>query len=85
LSIIYNLVDKHLQESSISVYRNSKSYTPHITIGRVKGPFDKKILYEIDKNREQDFGRFQVDNVVLYQSTLMREGPKYSPIKIFEI
>jgi 2'-5' RNA ligase len=51
----------------------------------VKGPFDKKILYEIDKNREQDFGRFQVDNVVLYQSTLMREGPKYSPIKIFEI
>ncbi len=85
LSVIYNLVDKHLQESSISAYRDSKSYTPHITIGRVKGPFDKKILHEIDEDREQDFGSFQVDNVVLYQSTLMREGPKYSPIKIFEI
>ncbi len=85
LNAIYDSINKELQVSTINVNRDSKGYTSHITIGRVKSRYDTKILKDINNNREQVFGTFQIKNVVLYQSILMKEGPKYEPLKIFEI
>ena len=85
LETIYLLVDKHLQESTIGINRDTKPYTPHVTIARIKGPFDRDIFQTLSSYGEHEFGSFQVNNVILYRSILRREGPLYEPMKIYEL
>ena len=85
LETIYSLVGKHLQESTVGISQDTKSYTPHVTIARIKGPFDRDELRKLESYREQEFGNFQVNQVLLYQSILQRAGPLYEPVKIYEL
>jgi len=85
LETIYSLVSRHLQESTIGISRDTKGYTPHVTVARIKGPFNRYILRKLEDYREHTFGCFQVNNVVLYQSILQRQGPLYEPLKIYEL
>jgi 2'-5' RNA ligase len=85
LHAMYTLVDRHLRESGIDVQVDNKGYTPHVTIARIKGTFDDKLLDELKTSEDREFGGFQVNNAVLYQSTLTREGPRYEPVKVFQL
>jgi 2'-5' RNA ligase len=65
----------HAQAPEIE--REKRGFTPHITIGRVKdaAPLLKKNILLLEEKR------VLIDNLVLYQSTLTREGAFYIPLK----
>jgi 2'-5' RNA ligase len=52
-------------------------FTPHITLGRVKGavPLLKRGITPLEEKR------FVIDTIVLYQSTLTKTGAIYTPLK----
>jgi 2'-5' RNA ligase len=83
LNAIYAGINRGLKETGLKIKRDEKGYTPHLTIGRVKGKYDKRIINEIQDKRDIEFGTFQVKNVILYRSILRREGPIYKSLKIF--
>ena len=60
-----------------------RSFTPHLTIGRWRqfNGSPKELGDEIEKWRGHDFGRSNVDEVILFQSVLKPEGAVYRPLK----
>jgi 2'-5' RNA ligase len=62
---------------AVGIQKEDRGFTPHITIGRVKGagPLLKRDILPLEEKR------FLLDNLVLYQSTLTREGALYTPLK----
>jgi RNA 2',3'-cyclic 3'-phosphodiesterase len=62
---------------AVGIQKEKRGLAPHITIGRVKdsGPLLKKNLLPLEGKR------FILDSLVLYQSTLTREGALYAPLK----
>jgi 2'-5' RNA ligase len=62
---------------AVGIQKEDRGFTPHITIGRVKGaaPLLKRDILPLEEKR------FLLDSLVLYQSTLTREGALYTPLK----
>ncbi len=59
-----------------------KDYIPHVTIARFKNRPSKKLLDFLMSHKNLYFGEMVVENVVLYKSTLTKNGPIYS--KLYE-
>lgn len=62
-----------------------RSYTPHLTLGRVraiKGPSRSRIpdgvMQLMSQHAETDFGTIRLGEVVLYESVLSDSGPTYT-------
>jgi RNA 2',3'-cyclic 3'-phosphodiesterase len=73
-AIFHDIEDRLL---AVDIQKERRGFTPHITIGRVKDSgflLKKNILPLEEKN-------FLLDTLVLYQSTLTREGALYTPLK----
>jgi 2'-5' RNA ligase len=70
---IFDDIDRSL--SRLGIERESRSFTPHLTLGRRKipAPLLERDIPEIEKQR------FTVNRIVLFQSTLTREGSIYTP------
>jgi RNA 2',3'-cyclic 3'-phosphodiesterase len=71
-------------EESIYIHGFSKedrSFSPHLTIGRVKSPRGLEELAEIIKATSFQTASFPVNEVVVMESTLTPEGPIYSPLR----
>jgi len=67
-------------------FRKERSYIPHLTIGRVKGPRNREAL--ISKIRELetvDIGPLPVNKLVLKQSELTPVGPIYTDLQDFPL
>jgi len=62
-----------------------KKYTPHITIGRVKGRDTGGLIEALDSLTEGSFGTLSVKEVVLYRSTLTPHGPIYDKIRVYSL
>jgi len=62
---------------AVDIQKERRGFTPHITIGRVKDA----ALLPIRDIMPLEERRFLLDNLVLYQSTLTREGALYTPLK----
>ena len=62
---------------AVGIQKEKRGFAPHITIGRVKdvAPLLKMNIVPLEEKR------FLLDNLVLYQSTLTREGALYAPLK----
>ncbi|MBX9627766.1 MAG: RNA 2',3'-cyclic phosphodiesterase [Gemmataceae bacterium] len=61
------------------VAREERAYTPHLTLGRVKGEADGQTLApELPKLLAWDGGRCVVNEVLVYSSELWRDGPEYA-------
>jgi len=58
--------------------RERRPFTPHLTIGRVKGP-DRvgKAMLELEKHKTDAFGAMTVRKVALFESILRPEGAEY--------
>lgn len=58
--------------------RERRAFTPHLTIGRVKGP-DRvgKAMLELEKHRTAAVGAMTVRKVALFESLLRPEGAEY--------
>lgn len=70
----------------IGIKKENRNFVPHITLCRVKsGKNIDKLIKEIKKNKDKEFGNFEVKNINLMKSNLLPEGPKYIPEKVFEL
>jgi 2'-5' RNA ligase len=65
--------------------REKREFRPHLTIGRWReGARGGDALRRVvDEWRGRDFGAFAVDETVLFQSTLRRDGAVYKALKTF--
>jgi 2'-5' RNA ligase len=69
---------KDIEESclALGIEKETRPYTPHLTLGRrkVPGPIPDKALVMLERMS------FNVDSVVLFKSTLRPEGALYTPV-----
>jgi 2'-5' RNA ligase len=72
---IFHDIESRLLAADIQ--KEVRVFTPHITVGRVKdaAPLLKRNIIALEEKR------FLLDNLVIYQSTLTREGALYAPLK----
>ncbi len=72
--------------NGIGVEKDRRHYVPHLTLGRVK---DRRKCPSLDALsaavEDQDFGRVDVDSIVLMRSDLRPTGAVYTPIQRFSL
>lgn len=75
---LYTALEERLLD--LGVYRKEeRDYTPHLTLGRVKGEADGFALAaELPGLLAWDGGRTTVNEVLLFSSELRRDGPEYA-------
>jgi 2''-5'' RNA ligase len=83
----FSSIQKELdQEFAKMGFKKERSYIPHLTIARVKGPKNKELLAEtINKFQEIEIGEMTVEKLVLKKSELTPVGPIYTDVKEFFI
>jgi len=60
---------------------DEKEFSPHLTVGRVKGPSNLlNLINVINEYQNLDFGEFIVNKVTLFKSTLTSKGPIYDAL-----
>jgi len=61
--------------------REKRGFTPHLTLGRVKGP-DRvpQAMAALGRHREDPFGAMTVRKVTLFESVLHPEGARYKAV-----
>jgi 2'-5' RNA ligase len=61
--------------------RETRTFRPHLTLGRVKSPRQLAPLLEhLNKHRQADFGTVSVRALTLFESRLTPEGAEYTQI-----
>ena len=71
-----------IQLEKIGFQSEDRPLHPHLTLGRVKSSKGKRELVEkMEKHKEEEFGDFQVERVVLFKSDLRPTGPIYTPLR----
>jgi 2'-5' RNA ligase len=72
--------------SSIGFSREKRSFSPHLTLGRVKDPQVRKNLRDIlEKYIDEDWGNYEASWIIFYRSDLKPAGPVYSILKKIEL
>ena len=72
--------------TSAGVEPESRPFSPHLTLGRVKSPRNVKALQAaLPGWRDAEFGGADVEAVVLYKSTLRPQGALYEVLSRFEL
>lgn len=80
-------IAKYLEDAleELGFERENREFTPHITLGRLKGDFAKRsgvramdVLF--DQYKDTDFGGCRVARILLKKSELTPNGPIYSNI-----
>ncbi|MDP4208801.1 MAG: RNA 2',3'-cyclic phosphodiesterase [Bacteroidota bacterium] len=62
------------------------SFTPHITIGRIKSlGKDNNLINLIEKYKEVDFGKICIPELTFFQSITTSEGAQYKVIEKFKL
>ncbi|WP_221290592.1 RNA 2',3'-cyclic phosphodiesterase [Stygiolobus caldivivus] len=60
---------------------DEKEFSPHLTLGRIKGPRNVVNLVQVlNEYASTDFGEVNVEEVTLFKSTLTPKGPIYDPL-----
>jgi 2'-5' RNA ligase len=66
----------------IGIQPEDRPFHPHLTLGRMKSSRGKEgLVGRMERHREEDFGDFQVERVVLFKSDLKPSGPIYTPLR----
>lgn len=67
--------------SNMGFKKEKRKFSPHLTVGRVKGGRNKHLLAEIiSRWKDEDFGTMDVNNIRLKKSILGPQGPTYSTL-----
>lgn len=76
-------LQKNIDESLKSLFREEKDFKAHITIARVKYPEDKKQFLQQIKKIKVENKRVEIKDFRLVKSTLTPKGPIYEDLGIF--
>jgi 2'-5' RNA ligase len=81
LNALASRVEKALIPFGFAAER--RAFTPHLTVGRWRefNGSSKELGNEVEKWQGHDFGRSNVDEVILFQSVLKPEGAVYRRLK----
>jgi 2'-5' RNA ligase len=70
-----------IQLEKIGFQPEDRPFHPHLTLGRMRSSRGKEELVGgMEKHREEEFGDFQIERVVLFKSDLRPTGPIYTPL-----
>jgi 2'-5' RNA ligase len=73
-------LEKELEK--IGFEPEGRSFHPHLTLGRVKSNRGRdELVGRMERYREEEFGDFQVERMILFKSDLRPTGPIYTPLK----
>ena len=65
----------------MNIKPDDKSFKPHITIGRIKSLSSKEAFKQMtEQYQTSELQKICVDEVILYESILLENGPKYVPL-----
>ena len=71
-----------IQLETIGFQPEDRPFHPHLTLGRMKSSRGKEeLVRRMEKYKEEGFGDFQVERVVLFKSDLKPSGPIYTLLK----
>jgi len=71
-----------IQLGEIGFQPEDRPFHPHLTLGRMRSSRGKEELVGgMEKHREEEFGDFQIERVVLFKSDLRPTGPIYTPLR----
>ena len=85
--ILLKLAEKILSGlTEMSIRLEDKPFKPHITIGRIKHLNSKGTFKKLtEQYQNTELQRLHVNEVFLYESILLPQGPKYIPIERFKL
>jgi 2'-5' RNA ligase len=70
------------QLEKIGFQPEDRPFHPHLTLGRMKSSRGKDELGgRMEKHREEEFGDFQVERLILFKSDLKPSGPIYTVLR----
>ncbi len=70
------------QLEKVGFQPENRPFHPHLTLGRMKSSRGKEELVErMEKHREEEFGIFKVERMILFKSDLRPSGPIYTPLR----
>ncbi len=79
LAALQEEIDRALEAEGFE--REARAFTPHLTLGRVKGPARMdRVLAEITRHRQDVFGSMTVDRIILFESRLLPRGAEYRAV-----
>lgn len=81
---ILALFQKQLESKieAIGFEAEERPFHPHLTLGRVKsGRGKEELIRGMEKYKDEEFGNFRVERVVLFKSELRPTGPVYTPLR----
>lgn len=82
LLILHKQLDNAL--ANIGIQPDSRHFSAHLTIARVRRRIDRKMTHEIGKTlstyRVETLGQVMVDTILLMKSELTPQGPIYTPL-----
>ena len=71
-----------IELEKIGLEPEDRSFHPHLTLGRVKSNRGRdELVGRMERYREEEFGDFQVERVILFRSDLKPSGPIYTPLR----
>jgi len=71
-----------IQLEKIGFQPEDRPFHPHLTLGRMRSSRGKEELVgKMEKHRDEEFGDFQIERVVLFKSDLRPTGPVYTPLR----
>ena len=84
--VLYKLQkDLDISLESLGFAREKRSFSPHLTIGRVRDNMAKKKLREVFEQVRAETGSSKAENITFYKSDLMPEGPVYTGLKSIQL
>lgn len=83
----FSQLQKDLDEEFAKMgFKKERSYTPHLTIARVKGSHNKEFLKDkLGQLEDVEIGEMNVSKLVLKKSELTPVGPIYTDVQEFFI
>lgn len=70
----------------IGFLADRQNFVPHLTLGRINFVDDKKLFFEnIKRLNIQNIQKVKVDEIILYESILKKEGPAYIVIEKYKL
>ena len=59
-----------------------RPFHPHLTLGRMRSSRGKdELVGRMEKLKEEEFGDFQIEKIILFKSDLKPTGPIYTPLR----
>ena len=75
---------KQLEEEleKIGFEQEERAFHPHLTLGRMKsGKGRTELVGRMERYKEEEFGDFKVERIILFKSDLKPTGPIYTPLR----